>query len=179
MQKSVSGLLAFFLFVLVGAGIYFFLSPNLKKNGDIQPSEQPSPQQTPSPRQSPAGSQQIISKTQTENAIKTNVNAGNFLGLVPYATKPTVSYTIMSSECCEPQNPETLTQKLETLQDALPLDFNQNAESVKNLKSKNPQLAEAYIGISTKGEQLAAFYIDDQNLISSIQLSVSWKLYTY
>lgn len=179
MQKTFGSLLAFVVFALAGAAIYFFVSPNVKKNGDISPPKQLSPQITSSPQVTPEESPQIISRSQTENAIKTNVNSGNFKGLIPYATRPTVNYTLMSTECCEPQDPSTLAQNLESLKETLPLDFNQNSQIIKNLKAKNPQLSEAYIGISTKGEQLAAFYINDQNQISGVQLSVTWKLYTY
>lgn len=179
MQKTLGSLLAIVVFAVLGAGIYFFISPNLKKNGDPSPSDQPSPQMSASPQVTPDESPQIISKSQTENAIKTNVNSGNFVGLIPYATRPTVSYTLMSSECCEPQDPQTLAQNLEPLKAALPLNFNQNSENIKNLKAKNSQLSEAFIGISTKGEELTAFYINDQNQISGVQRSVTWKLYTY
>lgn len=85
----------------------------------------------------------------------------------------------MSSECCEPQTPDEAVVQLSYINDGIPLDFNQQLETIKNLKNKNPQLADAFIGVSKTTEHLAAFYLDSQNRISAIQLSVSWKLYNF
>ena len=127
---------------------------------------------------SPNPSPKALTLAEVQNAIKTNVNSKNFAALIPYATRPTVNFSLMSTECCQPQTPEELVDQLKYVNDGLPLDFNQQSEIVKNLKSKNSQLANTFIGISTVGEQSAAFTIDSQNKIAGIQLSISWKLYS-
>lgn len=57
------------------------------------------------------------------------------------------------------------------------MDFNQENETIKNLKAKNPRLAGAYVGISQSKEHLVALTINQQNKISQVEVSVSWKLY--
>lgn len=128
---------------------------------------------------SPNPSPKTLTLAEVQNAIQASVNSKNFAALIPYATRPTVNFSLMSTECCQPQTPEELVTQLKYVNDGLPLDFNQQSQTVKNLKSKNSQLANAFIGISTTGEQSAAFTIDSQNKIAGIQLSISWKLYNF
>jgi len=90
---------------------------------------------------------------------------------------PKIDFSLMSSECCEPMTPQEASDQLSYIDKGIPLDFNQEADLVKNLKEKNSQLADTFIGISKNGEQLAAFTIDSQNKISAIQLAVTYKLY--
>lgn len=89
-----------------------------------------------------------------------------------------IGITYMSSECCQPQSAQEAVKQLDYIKAGIPLDFDQNSAEIKNLKSKNPQLADAYVGISKTTEHLAAFFIDNDNKISAIQFAISWKLYT-
>ena len=75
--------------------------------------------------------------------------------------------------------PVEAVDQMSYIKNGIPMDFDQTNPIIVSLKSKNPQLAETFIGLSKNDEHLAAFTLDTQNKISAIQLSVSWKLYSY
>lgn len=94
-----------------------------------------------------------------------------------YMTTPTITFIIMSTECCQPQTPQEAITQLSYIEEGIPMDFNQENETIKNLKAKNSRLTDAYVGISQSKEHLIAFTIDQQNKISAVEVSVSWQLY--
>lgn len=167
------GLLVLLVVQVTNSGILSFIQKAKNTKDMLQ-------QATPSPLQEQESSKptNINSRAQTENAIITNINSKNFQGLSAYMKEGEIGITYMSSECCLPQNAQEALKQLNYINTGIPLNFNQNSPEIKNLKTKNPQLVEAYIGISNSTEHLAAFYIDNNNKISAIQLAVSWKLYT-
>jgi len=175
--------LSIIVIVLLG-GIGYLLFAKKQPSGETLQSPSPilSPQPTSSPQLSPtlipSPSPHLTLANVKEN-IEAAVNSKNFAALTSYATRPTIDFIIMSSECCGPITPEEAVDQLKYVNSGLPLDFNQDSQLIKNLKSKNLQLADTYIGISKSDEKLAAFTIDSQNRISQVQISVSWKLYDY
>ena len=174
MSKNFLIILVTIFAVLLAVSIYLlYLTGQLtKQNSTPSPTaivqSSPSEQPTPTPIQNLA---------LTRKAIEENINDKNYQGLIPYMLTPKIDFFLMSSECCEPMTPQEASDQLSYIDEGIPLDFNQEADLVKNLKSKNPQLADTFIGISKNGEQLAAFTIDSQNKISAIQLAVTYKLY--
>src|SRR4030043_913928 len=173
--------LSIIVIVLLG-GIGYLLFAKKQPSGETLQSPSPilSPQPTSSPQLSPtlipSPSPHLTLANVKEN-IEAAVNSKNFAALTSYATRPTIDFIIMSSECCGPITPEEAVDQLKYVNSGLPLDFNQDTQLIKNLKRKNPQLTDTFIGISKTQEQLAAFTIDSQNRISQVQVSVSWKLY--
>src|SRR3989344_224434 len=183
MSKNLTAILIILVLALLVGASYLILqnqqligqltkqtSPTSSTNPEFQTSTQASLTPTPSP---------ILTLTLTQNAIKTNINAKNYQGLIPYMAGPKINLSLMSSECCEPMTPNEAAKQLSYIDEGLPFDFNQESEVVKNLKSKNSQLVDTYIGVSKTQEQMIAFTIDNQNLISSIQLAISYKLYSF
>lgn len=150
-------------------------SPISLASPDVEASPSPEPSQIPT---SPSPSPTIqVTLALTQNAIKTNVNAKNYQGLVPYMTTPKVFVVLEATECCGDQTPQEAVSQMSYIDAGLPFDFNQNSETVQNLKSKNPSLEKSYLGISTVNEQLIALSLDNENHISNILMSASWKLY--
>lgn len=180
-KKTAAALIVIIFLLLLSAGLLFYQNRKLVKNtpspqpttvtqtiADSKEVSQPSPSSSPSPK--------LTLKLLQEN-ISAGLNSQNYQALSTYMTNP-VNLSLMSTECCQPQTPDEAAKQLEYVKDAEPFDFNQQNPIIKNLKSKNSQLAQAFIGLSTGGEKLAAFTIDTNNKISAIQLSISYKLYT-
>ena len=94
-----------------------------------------SPSSSPSPSPSPT-----LTKAQLEANIKDAINSKNFYALEGYMTTPTVNFLIMSSECCQPQSPQDAINQLSYIEDGIPMDFNQQNATIKDLKSKNSRL---------------------------------------
>lgn len=132
---------------------------------------------TPSPSPSPSPSTFQLTLSLTQNAIKTNVSAKNYQGLIAYMTTPKIFVVLQATECCGDQTPQEAAEQMKYVDSGIPFDFNQESETVKNLKSKNPQLSDKFIGISTVNEYMVAFGIDNENHISNIEMSASYKLY--
>lgn len=184
MSKNVTIITIVLVVILLTGGYLIFQNQKLKNelsgqisspSPTVSPGSSKSPEpQSPSPSPSP---KQTIAEIQ-ENIIA-SINSGNTAALATYMTKPKVNFSLMSTECCEPQTPDEAVNQLSYISEGIPLDFNQQADLVKTLKAKNPQLANTFMGISKTGEQLAAFTIDNQNRISGVQLAVTWKLYSY
>jgi hypothetical protein len=167
--------------LLVGAGYLLFKNQNMiRQTTSTSPSPistpatltaSPSVPATPSPTP-------ILTLALTQNAIKTNINAQNYQGLVPYMTNQ-VSRILQATECCGPEPRESTVSQMSYIDEGIPFNFDQEQELVKNLKSKNPELADKFIGISINKEHLIAFTINSENKISEVRMSVSWKLFSY
>ena len=134
-----------------------------------QATTQASPTSTPSP---------LLTLALTQNAIKTNINAKNYQGLTAYMTNP-VSVILQASECCGPKTPTEAIDQMAYINTGIPFDFDQESATTKNLKDKNPQLADKFLGISKASEYLVSFGINSDNKISDILMAVSWKLFSY
>lgn len=170
------------VFLLAGAAYLIFQNQKIIRQFE-NPS--PSPVSTPlipstvnpstpvSPSQVP-----ILTLALTQNAIKTNINAKNYQGLIPYMTNP-VSVTLQATECCGPKTPQEAISQLSYLDEGIPFNFDQESDVIKNLKSKNPELANRFLGISINKEHLVAFTINSENKISEVRMAVSWKLFSY
>lgn len=131
-------------------------------------------QVTPSPSPSPK-----LTASEIQANIEAAINSQNTQALVGYMQKPKVNFIIMSSSCCEPATPDEAVTQLDYVKEGVPFDFNQDTSLVKNLKSKNERLANAFIGISKSKEQLVAFTLDSNNRITQIEVSISYKLYNF
>lgn len=164
--------------VLIGLTGYFAFQNNKLQRETTEPSSSPqaSSAQISNSSSSPAAKSQPTRKD-TEKSIETNVNTQNYEGLINLMTKPTVNFTIYASECCQPQTPQEAIDQLKYVDEGTPFLFDQTTNTVKNLKAKNPNLANTYIGISKSKEHMIAFTIDKDNMISKIEVSVTWKLY--
>ena len=178
MNKILTPILLVLIVILI-ASLGYFIFQNQKLTGQLQqpqvsPSTISTPASSPTPKSSPSPT---TTKLELQENIKDAINSGNFAALEGYMNVPTVNFIIMSSECCGPQTPQETIAGLAYIKDGVPMDFNQQNENIKNLKTKNSRLASAYIGISTSTEHLVAFTIDPQNKISGIEVAVTWKLY--
>lgn len=90
----------------------------------------------------------------------------------------TVNVLLYATDCCQPQNKQSAISQLSYINEGLPITFDQKNTTIVNLKAKNPQLADTYMGISQTKEHMIAYTIDPQTAkITDIQMSVSWKLY--
>lgn len=175
-------LTAIVIILIATAGFLAFqnrqLSKNLAKELPSPVSSPESPSPTPPVSPSPTPSPELTIAQVQEN-IEASLNSGNTAALLSYMAKPKVNFSLMSTECCQPQTPDEAVAQMNYASEGTPFDFNQTSDIVKTLKSKNPQLAGTFIGISKNKEHLAAFTINSQNRIEGIQLSISWKLYNY
>ena len=166
--------------LLLIAGLGYFIFQNQKFTGQPAPLPQASsfsqsPQlqiQSPSPQ-----TKKKLTHKEIEEQITAAVNSKNYQALASYMTQPKVNFSLMSSECCEPITPDEAAGQMDYVVGGEPFIFDQQNATIQNLKVKNPQLADAFIGLSTTGEQTASFTIDSNNRISAIQLSISYKLY--
>lgn len=186
MSRGLSvGLIAIIILLISSVGYFIFQNQKvlkeLSKAADAQKTQsQQAPTATASAQS--AASQQptpspALTQIGTQSAIKSHINSKDYMGLIPYMTAPKINFSLMSSECCEPQTAQQAAEQMKYIDAGIPFDFNQQNPTIQNLKAKNPELSKTFIGISTAGEQSAVFTIDAQNKISAIQLSVSWKLY--
>lgn len=168
------------IITILAVGVGYFIFQNQKLTRQIQSS--PEVHVSPSPRtqaQSPTTqTKNKLTSKQTEEQITSAVNSKNYQALAGYMTQPKVNFSLMSSECCEPMSPEEAVEQMDYIAQGIPFTFDQQNTTIKNLKTKNPQLANTFIGLSTTGEQTASFALNDANKISAVQLSVSYKLYS-
>lgn len=163
--------------VLIGLTGYFaFQNNKLQKETEETTASPKTSAQISSASTSP-NAKSAPTRKDIEKSIETNVNTQNYEDLLSLMAKPTVNFTIYASECCQPQTPQEAIDQLKYIDEGAPLFFDQTTDTVKNLKAKNPTLTNTFIGISKDKEHLAAFTLDNQNNISKIEVSVSWKLY--
>ena len=189
MGKSITAVLITLVVALTGAAGYLIYQNQKLTNKQIS-SQTPSPivstdispsgkngLASPAPSPSQSASPFTPTLALTQNAIKTNVNSKNYQGLLPYMTTPKVFVTLQATECCGDKTPQEAIEQMSYIDQGLPFDFNQDSTTIQNLKSKNPQLADKFIGTSTVNENMIAFGVDIENHISNIEMSASVKLY--
>lgn len=173
----------FVIIILLGAGlgIVLFQNQKLLKGLSAKPEattiSTTTDQRVQEQNASPAPSPKIQTLLEVQKALEENTNQKDHKGLLQYTKSGKINFIIMSSSCCEPKSPEEAVSGISYIDEGIPFDFNQDTTTVKNLKSKNERLKDAYIGISKNKEHLVAYTIDSQNLIVQIEVSVSWKLY--
>ncbi|MBI2594374.1 hypothetical protein HYW39_01625 [Candidatus Curtissbacteria bacterium] len=136
-----------------------------------------SPSPEASPLSSPSPSPKLTLAEISEN-IRDGVNSRDFAALRTYMTNP-VSVILQATECCGPKTPDEVVSQLSYIEEGVPFNFNQTSDLVKSLKDKNPELSGKIIGISQSKEHLVAFGLNDQNRITDIRMSVSYKLFRY
>lgn len=110
--------------------------------------------------------------------IEAAVNSRNTQAMASYMTNP-VHVILQATECCGEMTPDEAIAQASYVEPGVPFNFDQEDATIKNLKLKNPELANTFIGISNNMEHLAAFTINNQNKIAQIRFSVSWKLFTF
>ena len=184
MSKALTAvLISVITLLLASVGYFIFQNQKVLKQLSQQTSSPTSQVQPASASASTQSQKQGASPspTMSQEQIKENVvasiNSKNFAAIATYTTTPTVNISLMSSECCQPMTPGEAAVQMEYVKEGVPMDFNQQNPTIKNLKAKNQELADAFIGISQTKEHLAAFKFDNQNKISWIQLAITWKLY--
>ena len=183
MNKTIIAALVIIILILAGGlGYFIFQNQTLLSQKTASPTPSSTiyyepPREIPSPIPSNDATPKITLKQLQEN-IQASVNSKNYQALATYMKQPKVNFSLMSTECCEPQTPDKAAGQMSYIESGIPLDFNQEADLIKTLKSKNPQLTQTFIGISKSGEQLAAFTINSDNKITAIQLSVCYNLYS-
>jgi len=179
MNKLLVSAVAIIILALV-AGLGYFIFQNQKLISRLSPSPQTSSlaQSPQTQTQSPSPTAKKITTKDIQEQITASVNSKNYQALAGYITLPKVNFSLMSTECCEPMTPDEAAAQMDYIAGGEPFTFDQQNPTIVSLKAKNPQLAQSFIGLSTGGEQLASFTIDANNKISSIKLSVSYKLYT-
>lgn len=179
MNKFITALVTFTIIVLLTA-LGYFIFQNQKLIGQLSGNSQsqtPAPTTSPTPSASPEPSPSPeITAAITQNAIKTNIAAKNYQGLIPYM-EGTVQVVLQATECCGAKTPQEAIEQMTYINEGVPFNFDQNSETVKNLKSKNPEFSGKFIGISQSKEHLIAFGLNGENKIADIKLSVSWKLF--
>ena len=144
-------------------------SPSPSSQESVQ-KPQESPQTTPSP--------QTITLSVLRENIEASVNSKNTQAMASYMTNP-VHVILQATECCGEQTPDEAVTQASYVEPGIPFNFDQQNETIKNLKAKNPELANTFVGISENMEHLIAFTINGQNKITQIRFSVSWKLFAY
>src|SRR3990167_9463229 len=119
-----------------------------------------------------------MSLFELQENIKASVNSSNTQAMATYMTNP-VQVILQATECCGEQTPDEAVTQASYVEPGVPFNFDQQNETIKNLKTKNPELANTFVGISQNLEHLIAFTTNNQNKISQIRFSVSWKLFAY
>lgn len=165
--------------LILAAGVGYLIFQNQRLIKQLAPSPQTAQNQAPQiSTQTPTPiTEKKIARKDVEKQIEDSINTKNYQAIKTYMTLPRVNFSLMSTECCEPMTPDEALTQLDYIEDGLPLNFDQQNATIQNLETKNPQLTNTFIGLSTGGEHLAAFTLDGNNKISAIQLSVSYKLY--
>jgi len=116
--------------------------------------------------------------SELQENIEASVNSKNTQAMATYMTNP-VSVILQATECCGEQTPDEAVAQLSYVEPGIPFNFDQKNETIKNLKSKNPELAGTFVAISQNMEYLVAFTVNNQNKITQVRFAVSWKLFTY
>lgn len=114
-----------------------------------------------------------------QKAIAEQFNAKNFTKVESSMQKPNVEVTIQSTECCMFVPPEQASSQLNYVEKGIPMDFNQNNQTIADLKTKHRELKDAFIGISKNSTQLVAFFFNKDNAVSRITMAASWKIFDF
>ena len=182
-MKNLVIILTVLVIILLGVAGYFIyhnqiVIKQLTKGASPSPAPATSQPQATTQASPTSTLSPLLTLATTQNAIKTNINAKNYQGLTAYMTDP-VNVILQASECCGPKTPAEAIDQMSYINTGVPFDFDQENSTIKNLKAKNPQLADKFIGISKGSEYLVSFGINSENKISDILMSVSWKLFSY
>ena len=181
MKKLLIALAVIAVVILTAAAGYLIFQNQKLINKLSQASPSPSPQENvqkpqESPQTTPSPKTMTLSVLQ-EN-IEASVNSKNTQAMASYMTNP-VHVILQATECCGEQTPDEAVAQASYVEPGIPFNFDQQNETIKNLKLKNPELANTFVGISENMEHLIAFTINGQNKITQIRFSVSWKLFAY
>jgi|SRR3989344_4326780 len=180
MNKYLLPALAVIILILVaGLGYFIFQNQILVKKLAGSPTPTPTPTSsaiaTPQISPKPSPTSKLTIKELQDN-IEASVNSGNFAALTSYMTNP-VEVILQATECCGPLSPAESENQMNYIEAGAPFDFGPTNNTIVNLKAKNSELAGKFIGISKNSEHLIAFGINNQNQITDIRMSVSWKLF--
>lgn len=174
----------FAVIALLALGLVYLVFQNDRIMDNIAPStveraeQSQSPQPSPEfPVQTPNPSPKTLTLQDTQAAILDLTNDTAREPLKEYMAEQ-ISVLLYATECCQPMSKTDAIEQIDYINEGLPITFDQNNTTIVNLKAKNPQLANTYIGISQTKEHSIAFTIDPAtNKITKIKMSVSWKLY--
>ena len=181
MRKLLIALSIITVVILTAAAGYLIFQNQKLINKLSQASPSPSPQENvQKPQESPqtTPSPKTITLSVLRENIEASVNSKNTQAMASYMTNP-VHVILQATECCGEQTPDEAVAQASYVEPGIPFNFDQQNETIKNLKLKNPELANTFVGISENMEHLIAFTINGQNKITQIRFSVSWKLFAY
>ena len=174
--------LAIIAAVILAAAAGYLLFQNQKLTNQLtQTSPSPTPKETvqkPQESPQPTPSSKPMTLLELQENIKASVNSKNTQAMATYMTNP-VRVILQATECCGEITPGEAIAQVSYVEPGVPFNFDQADGTIENLKLKNPELADTFIGISENMEHLIAFTINNQNKIAQIRFSVSWKLFTY
>jgi len=176
--------LAIIAAVIFAVAVGYLLFQNQKLITQLtQKSPSPSPAETvqkpqESPQPTPLSPPKLMTLLDLQENIKASVNSRNTQAMASYMTNP-VHVILQATECCGEQTPDEAVTQTSYVEPGVPFNFDQENKTIQNLKAKNPELAGTFIGISQNMEHLIAFTTNNQNKISQIRFSVSWKLFAY
>lgn len=133
-----------------------------------------------SPSPSPDPHEDLKRIADTKAVIQESINNKKF-GDILEKLQDRVEVKKITEDCCGGEGKNDTIEHLSNLGANVPFDFNQNSELIFNLRTKNPELAEKFIGVAQPKpkEQLVAFEIQPDGKISEIQIAVSWKMYKF
>lgn len=181
-MKKLFIVLAIIAALIFAAAVGYLLFQNQKlANQLIQKSPSPAPVETvqkPPESPVPTPSAKPMTLVEIQENIKASVNSKNTQAIASFMTDP-VHVILQATECCGEQTPDEAVAQASYVEPGVPFNFDQENDTIKNLKAKNPELAGTYIGISQNMEHLIAFTINNKNKISQVRFSVSWKLFSY
>ena len=168
--------------VILAAAAGYLLFQNQKLTNQLtQTSPSPTPKETvQKPQESPQStpSSKPMTLLELQENIKASVNSKNTQAMASFMTNP-VHVILQATECCGEQTPDEAVAQASYVDPGIPFNFDQENEIIKNLKAKNPELADTFLGVSQNMEHLIAFTLNNQNKIAQIRFSVSWKLFAY
>ena len=167
--------------ILAAAAGYLLFQNQKLTNQLTQTSPSPTPKETvQKPQESPQStpSSKPMTLLELQENIKASVNSKNTQAMASFMTNP-VHVILQATECCGEQTPDEAVAQASYVESGVPFNFDQQNETIKNLKAKNPELANTFVGISQNLEHLIAFTINNQNKITQVRFAVSWKLFTY
>ena len=181
-MKKLFIVLVIFAAVILAAAAGYLLFQNQKLASQLtQTSPSPTPKETvQKPQESPQStpSAKPMTLLELQENIKASVNSKNTQAMASFMTNP-IHVILQATECCGEQTPDEAVAQASYVEPGVPFNFDQENETIKNLKAKNPELANTFVGISKNMEHLIAFTTNNQNKISQIRFAVSWKLFAY
>src|SRR3989344_7442588 len=181
MKRLLIALVIIAAVILATAAGYLLFQNQKLTNQLIQTSPSPTPKETiQKPQESPQStpSSKPMTLLELQENIKASVNSKNTQAMASFMTNP-VHVILQATECCGEQTPDEAVVQASYVEPGVPFNFDQQNETIKNLKAKNPELANTFVGISQNLEHLIAFTTNNQNKITQVRFAVSWKLFAY